>query len=82
METNKILIVGAGISGLSLAINLKSCNIPFQIIEKQKHWSKKGLALAIQVEGLTAAANMGILNTIKTHGKHRNLKGIENTSGT
>lgn len=81
METKKILIIGAGISGLSLAINLKKMDIPFRIIEKQAKWEKKGLAMVIQGEGLSAASSLGILEEIKRHGNNRNLKRIENSNG-
>jgi len=81
MENKKILIVGAGISGLSLAINLKKMNIPFRIIEKQKNWKQKGLAMSIQGEGLAAASHMGILEEIKVFGIKRNLQRIENSTG-
>lgn len=81
MEKKNILIVGAGISGLSLAINLKKLDIPFRIIEKQENWEKKGLAMSIQGEGLEAASLMGILKEIKVHGEKRNLQRIENIKG-
>ena len=77
MAIKKILIIGAGISGLSLAINLKKMNIPYRIIEKQSKWSRKGLAMTIQGEGLEAASSLGILEEIKSPGKMRNLKKIE-----
>ena len=81
MKTEKILIIGAGISGLSLAINLEMMKIPFRIIEKRAGWNKKGLAMAIQGEGLEAASSMGILEEIKTRGNIRSLKRIENSNG-
>ncbi len=81
MGKGRILIIGAGISGLSLAINLKKLNIPFRIIEKQTRWNKKGLAMAIQGEGLKAASSMEILEDIKLKGNNRNLKRIENSKG-
>jgi len=81
MAIKKILIIGAGISGLSLAINLKKMNIPYRIVEKQAQWSKKGLAMSIQGEGLEAASSLGILEKIKTPGKMRNLEIIEDSKG-
>lgn len=45
MKPEQIFIVGAGISGLSLAINLKMMNIPFRIIEKQAKWNKGEITL-------------------------------------
>jgi 2-polyprenyl-6-methoxyphenol hydroxylase-like FAD-dependent oxidoreductase len=81
MAIKKILIIGAGISGLSLAVNLKKLHIPFRIIEKQENWGKKGLAMSIQGEGLDAAASMGILKELEIYGKKRNLQRIENANG-
>ncbi len=81
MEKKKILIIGAGISGLSLAVNLKKLDIPFRIIEKQSKWNIKGLAMTIQGEGLNAASSMGILDEIKLNGTKRNLAKIYNNKG-
>lgn len=81
METEKILIIGAGISGLSLAINLKMMGIPFRIIEKQIKWEKKGLAMVLQGKGQAVASSMGILKEIKNQGNNRNLKRVENSKG-
>ena len=53
-----MLIIGAGIGGLSLAVNLKLVGIPFRIIEKKVQWDSKGLAMAIQGTGLDAALSM------------------------
>jgi len=79
MKQKKILIIGAGISGLSLAISLQKRNIPFRIIERQKDWAKKGLAMSIQGEGIKASSSLGILDEIKKHGTKRNLKKILNS---
>jgi len=81
MKKKKILIIGAGISGLSLAINLEKLDIPFRIIEEQSKWNIKGLAMTIQGEGLNVASSMGILDEIKLKGTRRNLTKIENRTG-
>ncbi len=81
MAIKKILIIGAGISGLSLAINIEKLNIPFRIIEKQSKWNKKGLAMTIQGEGLNSASSMGILDEINKQGTKRNLAKIYNNKG-
>ena len=81
MAIKKILIIGAGISGLSLAINLEKLDIPFRIIEKQSKWTIKGLAMTIQGEGLDSALSMGILDEIKLKGTKRNLSKIYNNKG-
>ncbi len=81
MAIKKILIIGAGISGLSLAINLEKLDIPFRIVEKQSKWTIKGLAMTIQGEGLDSAISMEILDEIKLKGTRRNLTKIENNKG-
>ena len=81
MEKKEILIIGAGISGLTLAINLEKMGIPFRIIDKQSKWSIKGLAMTIQGEGLSAASSLGILDEIKCKGTKRNLAKIYTKSG-
>ncbi|MEK7106464.1 MAG: NAD(P)-binding protein, partial [Patescibacteria group bacterium] len=43
----KILIVGAGIGGLSLAAFLKDSNIDYDIIEKCPNWDHQGYSLSI-----------------------------------
>ena len=80
MKQKKILIIGAGISGLSLAINLQRMKIPFRIIEKQTNWKRKGLAMSIQGEGLNAAASLDILEEIKQKSTKRNLSRIYDPS--
>ena len=82
MKQKKILIIGAGISGLALAINLQRMKIPYRIIEKQFSWEKKGLAMSIQGEGLKAASSLGILEEIKKQSRKRDLCRIENSKGT
>ena len=81
MEEKRVLIIGAGIGGLSLAIKLKMPGISFRIIEKQKLWEIKGLAMSIQGQGIKSASSMGILEEIQKHGKSRNLQKIEDSNG-
>ncbi len=53
MQTNNapIVILGAGISGLSLAWVLKSLNLPFIILEKQE--KSGGVIRGESLEGFT-----------------------------
>ncbi len=81
MGKEQVLIIGAGISGLSLSVNLKISGVPFRIIEKKANWNRKGLAMVIQGEGLKAASSMGILNELESQGKKRQLQRIEDGSG-
>jgi len=56
-----VVIVGAGIGGLSLAAALKQYNIPFKVYEKDIDFNvrKQGYALTIQ-QGISALSAMGI----------------------
>ena len=47
----KILIVGAGLGGLTLAAFLKKLDIDFDIIEKCKDWKEKGYSLGMWNNG-------------------------------
>ncbi len=81
MKQIKILIAGAGISGLAAAISLSGKGIPFRIIEQKKEWEKRGYAMAVQGEGIDAAASLGIIRDIRTTGVKRTLKKIETYNG-
>lgn len=45
--SDKVLIVGAGPSGLVAALTLNKLNIPFKIIEKEKDLSTESRAIGI-----------------------------------
>ena len=46
MKNKPIIIIGAGISGLTLGLALLKKNINVQIFEKEKEFSKKGQWIA------------------------------------
>ncbi len=81
MKQIKILIAGAGISGLAAAISLSGKGIPFRIIEQKQEWEKRGYAMAVQGEGIDAAASLGIIRDIRNTGIKRTLKRIETYNG-
>ena len=47
----KILIVGAGIGGLTLAAFLRDSNIEYDIVEKAPDWSHQGYSLSLWNNG-------------------------------
>ncbi len=56
----KILIVGAGIGGLTLASFLKDSSIDFEVIDKVSSWSKQGYSLGIWNNGRRILEKLGL----------------------
>lgn len=81
MEQLAVLIVGAGPSGLTMALALKSHNIPFRIIDKQIKPVVTSNALAVQPRTLEVWNDLGILPSALAKGSK--IKGIlfHNLSG-
>ena len=55
-----ILIVGAGPTGLSLAIELQRRGVPYRLIEKATARSDKSRALAVQARSLELMRPWGV----------------------
>jgi 2-polyprenyl-6-methoxyphenol hydroxylase-like FAD-dependent oxidoreductase len=64
----KILIVGAGIGGLTLAAFLKRQNIEYEIIDKTPDWNHLGYAIAIWHSGRVILEKLGIAKAFDAHG--------------
>ncbi len=73
MASIDVLIVGAGPSGLFMALFLKKLGVPFRIIDKNTSFSGKSKALAIQSRSLEIFAQLDILDSFLQKGKK--LKG-------
>ena len=56
----KILIVGAGIAGLSLARQLKKLAVPFTLIEKRSELTIEGAGIALPANAVKALRHIGI----------------------
>ncbi len=65
----KILIVGAGIGGLTLAAFLKRLNIDFEIVEKRTDTDKQGYSLGIWDNGRDILRKLGIEEKLDETGK-------------
>lgn len=68
-QTIPILIVGAGPTGLVMALELARRGIPFRIIDKLSHPSDKSKALGIMPRTLEAFEDMGIISSFLERGK-------------
>ena len=58
--SNHIAVIGAGISGLTLGVILKSYNIPCIIYEKYDSVSKYGAGISISPNGLEVLKSLHI----------------------
>lgn len=56
----KILIVGGGIGGLTLASFLEKSNIDYVLIDKEKDWSKHGYSLGMWSNGRDILSKLGL----------------------
>lgn len=65
----KVLIIGAGIGGLSLAAFLEKENISYKIIEKQKDFSHHGYSLGMWSNGRHMLSKLGLLDEFDAHGR-------------
>ncbi len=69
----RILIVGAGIAGLTLAAFLKDSNIDFQIIDKQHNWDSQGFSIGLWNNGRNILAKLGLADKFDKQGNHINF---------
>lgn len=59
---NNILIVGGGISGMTLAIALRRANIACELVELTTAWTVPGVGIALQGATLRALRTIGLLD--------------------
>ena len=67
MKEDKILIVGAGIAGLSFARLLEKQKKDFVIIEKRSSGDRDGAAIALPFNATRALKHMGLLEDVLKH---------------
>ena len=63
--SSHIAIIGAGISGLTLACVLKESGVPVIIFEKSSMASEQGAGISISPNGLRVLRNIGIENDLR-----------------
>ncbi|KAF9199056.1 hypothetical protein BGZ49_010876, partial [Haplosporangium sp. Z 27] len=61
----EVLIIGAGIGGLILAILLEQINIPFRIFERASEVKQLGSAMSFGVGTFVALEQLGIYEELK-----------------
>ncbi|KAG0016819.1 hypothetical protein BGZ80_008880, partial [Entomortierella chlamydospora] len=64
----KVLIVGAGIGGLTLGAILEKANIPYEIFEKASVMKPLGSAMAVGPPVMPMFAQLGIIDQIIAKG--------------
>ncbi|MBM3527087.1 MAG: oxidoreductase [Alphaproteobacteria bacterium] len=65
---NRVLIVGGGIAGMSLAIGLQRVGIVAEIVEIDPHWRVYGAGITITGPSLRAFERLGVLGRIEELG--------------
>ena len=64
----RVLIVGGGPSGMSLAICLRRENIDVDLIERDPHWQPVGAGLSLNAQSLKAFQRVGVLDQLQAAG--------------
>lgn len=75
-ETPQVLIVGAGPTGLTLAIELQRRGVPFRLIERQTERHQQSRATDIQARTLEVFYDMGVVDAIVEAGIKRETVSI------
>lgn len=68
MKNKKILIVGAGITGVALAALLEKSNYRVDIIEKSTSWKHCGYGITVMPTGLEVLRELGVLTEVRAEG--------------
>jgi 2-polyprenyl-6-methoxyphenol hydroxylase-like FAD-dependent oxidoreductase len=69
MRDEEVLIVGAGPTGLSMAIELKRLGVPFRLVEKSQQGAQYSQALVVQARTLEQFERYGIAETAAKRGR-------------
>ena len=81
MKNKPIIIIGAGISGLTLGLALLKKNINVQIFEKEKEIEQRGAGINISPNGSSILYNLGLeekINAIACKPKNIELRNFNN----
>ena len=65
---DKVLIVGGGIAGLTLAILLRRMSISVDIVERDKDWKASGVGILLGGSTLRALGTVGVLDDVVAQG--------------
>ena len=64
----KILIVGGGIAGMTLAIALRQSDMQCEVIELTPEWTVPGVGISLQGATLRALGTLGLLEACVSQG--------------
>lgn len=80
-RVNKVLIVGGGVGGMSLAICLARQKLAVELVDLDPEWRAVGAGLSLNGASLRAFDRVGVLGEIRNHGDvHAGLK-LHNITG-
>jgi 2-polyprenyl-6-methoxyphenol hydroxylase-like FAD-dependent oxidoreductase len=68
MDHCRILIVGAGLAGLSLARALRQAGLAPQVIEREASWGVAGTGIYLPANGVRALRTLGLEGAVATRG--------------
>jgi 2-polyprenyl-6-methoxyphenol hydroxylase-like FAD-dependent oxidoreductase len=80
-RVNKVLIVGGGIGGLSLAIGLRARGMAVDVVEIKSAWTVYGVGIIQQANVVRAMAQLGIVDRYLSAAFPFYFVGIYNPSG-
>lgn len=80
-EVKKVLIVGGGIAGLSMAVYLRDHGVAADLVEIKKEWTVYGVGIIQQSNVVRAMAQLGLLNSYLSSSFPFDKVGIYDTDG-
>ncbi|WP_257448956.1 FAD-dependent oxidoreductase [Archangium lipolyticum] len=80
-RVNKVLIVGGGIGGLSLASGLRNRGIEVELVEVKKEWTVYGVGIIQQCNVIRAMAQLGLVDRILEAGFAYENMGLYTAAG-
>ena len=65
----RVLVVGAGIAGLSLATALTNCSIDCDLVERDREWTTVGAGVTLSPNGMRALRTLGLADAVEAAGQ-------------
>jgi FAD-dependent urate hydroxylase len=65
----RVLIVGAGIAGLSVATALGQRSIGCELVERERDWTTVGAGVTLGPNGMRALRTLGLANAVEAAGR-------------
>ena len=77
----RVLIVGGGIAGLSLAIALEPTGADVEVIERESEWTTEGAAITLRPLAVKAIRRLGVLDDVLAAGRVVDRQRLFNLTG-